>query len=541
MDPVQEHQKIFEEMLLSEDGWLIAVGERLTVSFDDVMGFINTLIAENQKLAKQNEHLQRRIAKLLRDEHGPKGDNPPGRTQDGQQNPDESGENDTQDKSNKKRQPKQKPKGKGKANFGENAVKTDRVFTTADNKCPCGCGGNFFKLKPRNSVVYIPARYEIEVRWYANYRCLHRGVYSVPSLPKVLPGGNIDNSLIAGVAVNKFVWGLPGYRQEQMMQNSGITLGRSTFNRYLNRVALQALSPIYLRVVSILLNTSSRLTMDETPVSILAPGTGKVAKFYMYAITRDDRTFGGTSPPITAYFARSTRASYHIQEILGDYAELLQTDGYAGYNFYKNRADCWAHARRHYSDAAIITEADDAYTAMEYIRRLYKIEDSIRGLSPEARVSVRAECSQPILNEFKEWLENALARHLGETNVAKAIRYTLKRWQGLTKFIHDGRLDLDTNAVERQFKPIIRTRKNSYFAGSADGAEAWAIYSTLFETCKMHGLDSYKYLYWVLNQISKKLPRSRYDELLPWNAPEHCRMGHSPAEQYVHAPYEQAA
>lgn len=538
MDPLQRHQKIFEEMLSSEDGKLIAFAEHLTVTFDDVVGFINDLADKNQKLVKQNEHLQRRIAKLLRDEHGPSGDNPPGQ---GQDDTPGSGENSSQDKSSNKRQPKQEPKGKGKANFGENAVKTDRVFETADNKCPCGCGGNFFRLKPRNSVVYIPARYEIEVRWYANYRCLHRGVYSVPSLPKVLPGGNIDNSLITGVAVNKYVWGLPCARQEQMMLNSGITLDRSTFNRYLNRVAIQALSPIYLRVISILLNTSSRLTMDETPVSILAPGTGKLAKFYMYAITRDDSTFGGTSPPITAYFARSTRASYHIQEILGDYAELLQTDGYAGYNFYNNRADCWAHARRHYSDAAIITEADDAYTALEFIKRLYKIEKSIRGHSPDARVCVRAECSQPILDEFKEWLERALKRHLGETNVAKALSYTLKRWQGLTKFVYDGRLDLDTNAVERQFKPIIKTRKNSLFAGSIDGAEAWAIYSTLFETCKMHGIDSYKYLYWVLNQISKKLPRSRYDELLPWNAPEQCRMGHSPAEQYVHAPYEQAA
>lgn len=541
MDPLHGHQIIFEEMLSSEDGRLVALGERLTVTFDDVVGFINDLISKKQALEKQNKRLEGKIAKMLRDAHGPKGDTPPDQPQNGARDPKASGKNSTQDKKKKTRRQKPKRKGKGKANWGENAVEVDRAFKTADNKCPCGCGGSFRSFKPRKSVVYIPARYEIEVRWYANYRCRIRGMLSVPSVPKVFPGGNIDNSFIAGVAVNKFFWGLPCYRQEQMLLNSGITMDRSTFNRYLNRVALQALSPIYLRMIESLLKSSTRLLMDETPVSILAPGTGKTAKFYMYAITRDDSTFGGTSPPMTVYFARPTRAKYHIKEILGDYDGLLQTDGYAGYNFYENRAECWAHARRHYSDAAIITEADDAYTAMEFIRRLYKIEDSVRGHSPDARVRVRSECSQPILDEFKDWLENALDRHLGESNVAKAIRYTLKRWDGLTKFVHDGRLDLDTNAVERQFKPIIRTRKNSYFAGSTDGADAWAIYSTLFETCKMHGLDSYKYLYWVLNQISKKLPRSRYDELLPWNAPEHCRTGHSPAEQYTHTPYEQAA
>ncbi len=355
MDPMQRHQKIFEEMLSSEDDWLIAVGERLTVTFDDVVGFINNLIAENQKFQKQNEHLKGRIEKLLRDAHGPKGDKPPDRAQDVRQDTDEPGEIGSQDKKKKKRPPKSKPKGKGKANLGENAVEVDRVFKTADNKCPCGCGGSFRSFKPRKSVVYIPARYEVEIRWYANYRCRVRGMFSVPSVPKVFPSGNIDNSFIAGVAVNKFVWGLPCNRQEHMLLNSGITMGRSTFNRYLNRVALEALSPIYLLMIAGLQKSSTRLLMDETPVSILASGTEKAAKFYMYAITRDDSTFGGTSPPMTAYFARPTRAKYHIEEILGDYRRLLQTDGYAGYNFFENRADCWAHARRHYSDAAIIT------------------------------------------------------------------------------------------------------------------------------------------------------------------------------------------
>lgn len=118
-------------------------------------------------------------------------------------------------------------------------------------------------------------------------------------------------------------------------------------------------------------------------------------------------------------------------------------------------------------------------------------------------------------------------RHLGKSGMTKAINYSLNRWDGLTKFIYDGRLDLDTNAVERQFKPIITTRKNSGCAGSMNGAAAWAIYATLFETAKMHGLDRYKYLLWVLDTIRDAKERSEidYEKLLPWNAPKEYKIG----------------
>ena len=151
------------------------------------------------------------------------------------------------------------------------------------------------------------------------------------------------------------------------------------------------------------------------------------------------------------------------------------------------------------------------------IAALYRIEETIRGKSAEERCAVRRRESTPHCEALKRFLEKQLGRVSGKAPIAQAIRYTLKHWQGLTRFLDDGRIDLDSNIVERSMRPQVLTRKNALFAGHDDGAENWAIVASLIETCKLNGIDPYTYLADTLFRLVNLWPNTRLDDLLPWN------------------------
>jgi transposase len=119
------------------------------------------------------------------------------------------------------------------------------------------------------------------------------------------------------------------------------------------------------------------------------------------------------------------------------------------------------------------------------------------------------------------WLEQQLARVSRKAKIADAIRYGLNHWDGLTRFLNDGRIELDTNIVERSIRPVVLNRKNALFAGHDEGAENWACIASLIETCKLHGVDPQAYLTDVLTRLVNLWPASRIDELMPWAWVEH--------------------
>jgi len=141
----------------------------------------------------------------------------------------------------------------------------------------------------------------------------------------------------------------------------------------------------------------------------------------------------------------------------------------------------------------------------------------VRGLGPEARLAARRELSAPIIAAFRPWLEAQLSRIPRSSKLAEDIRYTLARWPGLTRFLEDGRLELDTNPVENQIRKIALTRKNALFAGHEVGAENWALRASLIANCKMCDVDPVSYLSDTLRALLDGHPRSRIDDLMPWN------------------------
>lgn len=164
-------------------------------------------------------------------------------------------------------------------------------------------------------------------------------------------------------------------------------------------------------------------------------------------------------------------------------------------------------------------KASGSPIAAEALRRmaaLYQVEEVIRGKAPEERERVRAHESRPILDAMKPWLEQELGRIPPNGVLADAIRYALARWGALTRFLDDGRIELDNNPVERAIRPVALGRKNHLFAGSDGGGERWAMVSSLIATAKLNEVEPYAYLKDVLERLAARHPMNRLDNLLPW-------------------------
>jgi hypothetical protein len=214
----------------------------------------------------------------------------------------------------------------------------------------------------------------------------------------------------------------------------------------------------------------------------------------------------------------------HALKLLDRYRGIVQCDGYVAYKTIANAANddaivlafCWAHLRRGFFDIAKGGDAPIASEALVRIASLYAIEKTIRGKSASARRAVRQEQSKPLVLALRTWFEQQLTHVSGKSQIAEVIRYGLNHWDGLTRFIDDGRIELDTNIVERGIRPIVLNRKNALFAGHDQGAENWACIASLIETCKLNGVDPQAYFTDVLTKLVNLWPASRIDELMPW-------------------------
>jgi hypothetical protein len=180
-------------------------------------------------------------------------------------------------------------------------------------------------------------------------------------------------------------------------------------------------------------------------------------------------------------------------------------------------AFCWSHVRRRFYELAAAGPAPTAAEALRRIAELYKIEDEIRGRTQDDRRTIRQEQSRPITDGLALWLTQQLGLISQKTKLAEAIRYALSRWDGLTRFIDDGRIEIDSNTVERSIRPIALNRKNALFAGSDAGAEHWATIASLIETAKLNDVEPLGYLADVLTKIVNGHPNSQLEELLPWS------------------------
>jgi transposase len=324
---------------------------------------------------------------------------------------------------------------------------------------------------------------------------------------------------VAHVVVAKYADHLPLYRQAQIYARQGINLDRSTLADWTGRAAW-LLKPLHTRLLE-RPKASGKLFADETTAPVLDPGRGRTKTGQLWAYARDDRAWGGSDPPGAAYVYAPDRKAERAAAHLVGFRGVLQVDGYAGYRPLAEKGDvrlafCWARVRRRFYELAVAGPAPIASEALERIAKLYAVETDIRGQTADQRRRVRQERSRPIVEALQIWLKAQLERISQKGKLAEAIRYALTRWEGLSLFVDDGRVEIDSNTVERSIRPIALNRKNALFAGSDGGGEHWAVLASLIETCKLNSVDPQAYLADVITRIVQGHPNSRLDELLPW-------------------------
>jgi len=393
------------------------------------------------------------------------------------------------------------------------------VIDVEDKTCAC-CGG----LKHRigedvaERLDVIPARLKVIVTRRPKYACRACAgeVAQAPAPERLIENGIPTEALVAHVLVAKYADHTPLYRQAQIYARQGITLDRSTLADWVGRAAF-TLRPVHARLLE-QLKQSTKLFADAP---VLDPGRGCTKKGQLWAYARDERPWAGTAPPGVAYVYAPDRKHVRPAEHLAGFSGTLQVDGYGAYADLAEGGDvvlafCWSHVRRRFYEIQVATPAPIASEALVRIGSLYAVEADIRGLPADERRRVRQLRSKPITDALRPWLEAKLAVVSGKSTIAEAIRYALSRWEGLVRFLDDGRIEIDSNVVERAMRPIALGRKNHLFAGSDGGGQHWAVLASLIETCKMNDVDPEAYLRDVLAKIVARHPMSRVDELLPF-------------------------
>ncbi|WP_457811545.1 IS66 family transposase [Sinorhizobium meliloti] len=411
------------------------------------------------------------------------------------------------------------------------AAHIERIEEVIEPEIPAGCEGLAKVLigEDRSERLdVVPPKFRVIVTRRPKYAFRGSdGVVQALAPAHIIEGGLPTERLLAYIAVSKYADGLPLYRQEAIYLRDGVEISRSLMAQWMGHLGfeLQMLADYILERVK----EGERIFADETTLPTLAPGSGKTTKAWLWAYARDDRPYGGTSPPMVAYRFEDSRGADCVTRHLSGFTGILQVDGYSAYtNLAKTRAKtgsnetvqlagCWAHLRRKFYDLHISGVSQAATDTVLAMTELWRIEDEVRGKDADSRAARRQEKSSTTVASLFELWEKELGKVSGKSKTAEAIRYALTRREALERFLTDGRIEIDSNIVERAIRPQTITRKNSLFAGSEGGGRTWATVATLLQTCKMNGVDPLDWLSQTLTRIAQGWPASEIEALMPWN------------------------
>lgn len=403
----------------------------------------------------------------------------------------------------------------------QHLVRQEMLIDVDGDGCP-GCGGKLHAIGESISEMldWVPAQLRVLRIRRPKYACRAcNTVAQAPAPERVIAGGLPTPALLAQVLVSKYCDHTPLYRQSQIFARHGVKLDRSTLAGWIGS-ACWWLDTLHERLGKHVF-ASDHLFADDTPIPVLEPGRGRTKTGRLWVYARDQRAWAGPAPPAAVYFYEPDRRAERPTTHLANFKGVLHVDGYAGFEKLTSRGDiilaaCWAHTRRKFYEIAMADAAPIAIEAVSRIGELYAIEAQIRGQPPAERQMVRDTRSRPLVEQLHAWLKRQLPRLSATSRLAEAIRYALTRWDALCRFLQDGRIELDTNPVERAIRPVALGRKNHLFAGSDGGGARWATVASLVETARLNGVEPYAYLRDVLQKMVDGHPNSRLDDLLPW-------------------------
>jgi transposase len=377
-------------------------------------------------------------------------------------------------------------------------------------------------------LVFVPASAKVLVHLRPKYACptCKSGIQSAAMPPQPIPKSMATPSLLAQVAVSKYVDGAPLYRQEAMFRRIGVDLSRATMASWMIKMGdlTQPLLDRFLQKI----RGSDYVLADETPFQVLKEeGKRATSESYLWALRG-----GEAEHPLLYYEYSPTRGGEVIHRLLSGFAGFLQTDGYAGYDAVGEQpgvvhVGCFAHARRRF-DEALRGQGKNvkkrsgvkqslARQGLGKINKLYEYERLWRDATAEERYALRQEKTRPKLEELERWCKTSIGRVSPTSLTGEALKYLKGQWPKLVRVLDDGRIALDTNAVENAIRPFVIGRRNWLFADTPKGAQASANLYSLAETAKANGLEPWQYLERVFTALPSATTDAQVEALLPWN------------------------
>jgi transposase len=390
-----------------------------------------------------------------------------------------------------------------------------------ESSCP-DCGGELKHLSEDvcEMLELEPVRFKVIRHVRPKLACAGCDtIVQAPAPTRPIERGMAGPGLLAHVVVGKYADHVPLYRQAEIYAREGVELDRTLLAQWVGNV--NALLTPLTDALHAHVFAADVVHADDTTLPVLAPGLGKTKTGRLWTYVRDERPAAGDAAPAVWFAYSPDRKGEHPQRHLENFRGILQADGYAGFSkLYDGgqvlEAACWAHARRKFIDLHELHKSPLAAQAIERIGALYAIEQEIHGRLPHERRAVRQERSKPLLDAMKPWLEQTLGTLSHKSEMAKAIRYALSRWEALARYCDDGRIAIDNNAAERALRCVALGRKNYLFAGSDVGGDRAAAIYSLLGSAKLNGHNPEAFLREVLTRIADH-PITRINELLPWN------------------------
>ncbi|EYD76786.1 Mobile element protein [Rubellimicrobium mesophilum DSM 19309] len=401
-------------------------------------------------------------------------------------------------------------------------IPRQEVELTPAGDCCAGCGGTLRRLGEdvTEELEYVPGRFIVNRIVRPRLACSGCERFTQAPLPsRPIERGRPGPGLLAHVLVSKYADHLPLYRQSQIFDRDGLDLDRSTLADWVGK-STALLEPLA-EAIGRHVRAGKAIFADDTPVAMLAPGTGKTQTARLWIYGRDERPWGGEAPPASWYRFSIDRKGQHPRDHLSGYAGWMHADGYAGFeDLYRagaiREAACLAHVRRKFVDVHRAQGSPIAEEAIRRIAQLYAVEAEARGSPPDRRIAIRQARARPIFEDLETWLAAQLPAISGKSPLATAIRYALVRMMRLRPYLEHGILEIDNNAAERGMRAIALGRKNYLFVGSEAGGKSAAIAYTLIETAKLNNVDPQA---WLADTLAR-LPDhkiTRVEELLPWS------------------------
>jgi transposase len=397
------------------------------------------------------------------------------------------------------------------------------IIPIADEQKQCACGKckKVIRYETKRMMHHQQAVYEIIEQRREVVACVDGcdgEIITAPAPLHVLPKVKATEEFLAFLVVSKLDDRQPLYHLEkQLRERYGIDCSRQTMARWLIDLMFP-LRPIYnlLKDSVIDYNIAS---CDATMFQVLnEPGRLASTKSYAYCIRG-----GEPGKSVVLYEYNDVLHKQFIKEWFEGFNGYLHVDGD---NFFElvgeftSLVNCNAHARRKFEPIAQGAKGNGlAKEALRYFKELYKIdrEAKDRQFTPEQRYQLRQEKSEPLTEKFKAWLDEMYPTTLPQSPLGKAMNYCINLWPGLTRFLDDGRLEIDNNLTEQQIKPFVIARKNFLFASSVDGANALCMHMSFIRTAKLHGHDPYHYYVKLLKGVPHCKTVEDYEKLLPWN------------------------